>query len=116
MKKILLIILTLILLGVAIAGWLILGPGTAFTSKKEVLYIRSNGPTKEAVLDSIRKNDIVSNETVFNWVANQLSYWDKIKPGKYEIEKGTSILSLVRKIRNGQQTPVNYVITKLSTK
>ncbi|MES2883061.1 MAG: endolytic transglycosylase MltG, partial [Bacteroidota bacterium] len=38
------------------------------------------------------------------------------KPGKYEIEKGTSILSLLRRLRNGKQTPVNLVITKLRTK
>ena len=116
MKKILLIILILLLVSAALGAWLVLGPGTGFTTKKEVLYIRSNGPTKEAVLDSIRKNDIVSNETIFNWVATQLNYWDKIKPGKYEIDKGASVLSIVRQLRNGKQTPVNLVITKIRTK
>jgi UPF0755 protein len=105
MKKILLIILTLLLVIAAIGAWLVLGPGTGFSSKKEVIYIRSNGPTKQAVLDSLRKNDIVFNETIFNWVASQLHYWDKIKPGKYEIEKGASVLSIVRQLRNGKQTP-----------
>jgi UPF0755 protein len=116
MKKILLIILTLLLLITALAAWLVLGPGTGFTTKKEVIYIRSNGPTKEAVLDSLRKNDIVSNETIFDWVATKLDYWEKIRPGKYEIEKGASILSIVRKLRNGNQTPVDLVITKIRTK
>ena len=116
MKKILIILLTLVLVSAAIGAWLVLGSGTGFTTKKEVLYIRSNGPTKEAVLDSIRKNDIVSNETIFNWVATQLNYWDKIKPGRYEIDKGASVLSIVRQLRNGSQTPVNLVITKIRTK
>lgn len=104
------------LIGAAVCGWLLLGPGTGFNSKKEVIYIRSNGPTREAVLDSIRKNDIIYNETVFNWVATRMGYWNKIRPGKYEIEKGMSVLSIVRQLRNGNQSPVNLTITKIRTK
>jgi UPF0755 protein len=116
MKKLFLVIFALLLIATAIFAWLVLGPGTGFKTKKEVIYIKSNGPTKEAVLDSIRKNNIVYNETIFNWVASQLGYWDKIKPGKYEVDKGASILSIVRQLRNGRQTPVNLVITKIRTK
>jgi UPF0755 protein len=45
-----------------------------------------------------------------------LNYWKSIKPGKYEIKKGTSLLTLVRTLRNGRQTPVNFTITKVRTK
>lgn len=116
MKKIIWIGLAIVLLLALIGGWIFLGPGTDFSSKKETLYIRSNAATKAAVLDSIRTNKLVSNESAFNFLANQLGYWKTIKPGKYEIKKGTSLLSFVRMLRNGRQTPVNLVITKLRTK
>lgn len=116
MKKIIWIGLALVLLAVLIGGWIFLGPGTGFSSSKETLYIRSDAATKEAVLDSIRTNQLVSNTSAFGLLANQLDYWQAIKPGKYEIKKGTSLLSLIRMLRNGRQTPVNLVITKLRTK
>ena len=45
-----------------------------------------------------------------------MDYWKNIKPGKYEIKKGSSLLTIIRMLRNGRQTPVNLVITKLRTK
>jgi UPF0755 protein len=64
----------------------------------------------------LQKRKIIKNEGLFNWLADRMKLWNNIKPGKYEIEKGSSLLSIVRKLRNGQQTPVNLVITKLRTK
>ncbi|WP_162944948.1 endolytic transglycosylase MltG [Flavisolibacter nicotianae] len=116
MKKILLIGLLLVLLAAAVAGWIFLGPGTGFSAQKEYLYIRSDAATKQAVLDSIEKNKLVSNKTAFEFLASRLNYWTAIKPGKYEIKKGTSLLTIARMLRNGRQTPVNLVITKLRTK
>ncbi|MEO6071188.1 MAG: endolytic transglycosylase MltG [Chitinophagaceae bacterium] len=116
MKKIVLVFFLLIFLGGAVAAWLFFGPATGFTSKKEALYISSKAPTKEAILDSIENRHLIKNSALFSWLANQMKYWTAVKPGKYEIEKGSSLFSLVRKLRNGQQTPVNLVITKLRTK
>ena len=67
-------------------------------------------------MDSLMKNHLIKNEGSFEWLANRMNYWQKIKPGKYDIGKGSSILNIVRMLRNGQQTPVNLVITKLRTK
>lgn len=116
MKKLFFFLLVLLLIGAAVVAWLFAGPGTGFSAKKEVVYIRSNGATKAAVLDSLRKNKIVKNERLFELLAGQMNYWQSIKGGKYEIEKGSSLLSIVRKLRNGQQTPVNITITKVRTK
>ena len=38
------------------------------------------------------------------------------KAGKYEIKKGMSLFELVRMLRNGRQTPVKLVITKIRIK
>ena len=116
MKKILLILLIVVVVGGAIAAWMFFGSATNFEGKKETLYIRSDAATKEAVLDSLISNKIIKNKAAFNQVADRLDYWSRIKPGKYEIKSGTNLLNIVRMLRNGQQTPVNLVITKLRTR
>jgi UPF0755 protein len=116
MKKLLLIVFGLIVLAGIIGAWLFFGSTTSFKGDKEFLYIRSNAATKQAVLDSIDKNNIVSNKTAFDWLANRLDLWKKIKPGKYEIRKGASVFSIVRMLRNGNQSPVKFTILKVRTK
>ena len=39
-----------------------------------------------------------------------------VKPGRYEIKKGTNLYNLVKMLRNGQQSQVKLVITKERTK
>lgn len=116
MKKILVIILAIILVGVAITGWMFFGPATGFQEPKKSLYISTKAATKNAVLDSLTKNHIIKSEDRFVWLSNRMNYWAKIKAGKYDIKKGSSLFDIVRMLRNGQQTPVNLVITKLRTK
>jgi UPF0755 protein len=116
MKRLLIIILFLILVCGAIAAWLLLGPATGFTSDKKALYIRTNATTQKAVMDSLISNKIITNETAFDFLANRLNYWKNIRPGKYEFTKGSSLLTIVRTLRNGQQTPVNFTINKIRTK
>ena len=116
MKKVLITGLILVLIAGVVGAWIFLGPGTDFNAKREYLYIRSDAATENAVTDSLRANGIVSNFTAFHFLASQLDYWESIKPGRYEVEKGTSLLTLVRMLRNGRQAPVNLTITKLRTK
>src|SRR5688572_21023626 len=116
MKKVIKIGLALLVICAAIGAWIFLGSATGFSANKEYLYIRTNAATREAVIDSLEKNNIITYTTAFNFLANRLGYWDKIKPGKYEFTKGSSLLSIVRKLRNGQQSPVDLVITKFRTK
>jgi UPF0755 protein len=116
MKRLIWIGLLLVFVVAAVVAWIFLGSGTGFSDSKEYLYIRSDAATKEAVMDSIEKNKIISNKAAFTFLANRLDYWKSIKPGKYEIKKGTSLLTIVRMLRNGRQTPVHLVITKLRTK
>ena len=116
MKKILLWVLSVLLVGALIVGWVFLGPATSFDQPKKTLYIATKAANKQAILDSLATNDVLQNDGSFAWLADRMDYWQKIKPGKYEIKKGSSLLTIVRMLRNGQQTPVNLVITKLRTK
>ena len=116
MKKILLIV---ILAGLAVGlfiGWKFIGPATFFKADEKFLYIPSDNANKETVLSLLVKDSIIKSPRVFNITAGQMDYWQQIKPGKYKIESGNSILTIIRLLRNGQQTPVNLVITKLRTK
>ena len=115
MKKIVLsLLLAAIVLGLG-AGWVFFGPATSFRGKKYDLYIRT-GMDYETLLDSIRQNDLLSFPAAFNWLARRADYPNNIKAGKYEIKSGTSLPNILRMLRNGRQTPVNLVITKLRTK
>ncbi len=116
MKKILLISGLLLLVVLGVLAFVFLGSATGFEGKKETLYIASGAASKEAVLDSLERRKIVTNRSAFSFLAGRMNYWDRIRPGKYEIQKGASLLSVVRMLRNGQQTPVSLVITKLRTK
>jgi UPF0755 protein len=116
MKRFILIILAVIVVGAGAAAFVFLGPATGFSGKKEYLYIRSNAATKEAVIDSMRKNKIIRREGIFNFVAERLNYWQKVRPGRYEIPQGASVVEIVRMLRNGRQSPVEFVFTKLRTK
>lgn len=116
MKKILLIVLLLVLIVAAVFGWQFFGAATGFPESKKTLYISSKAATKKAVIDSIVKNNLLKNPGTFDWLAGRMNYWQKIKPGKYDLKKGSSLLEIVRMLRNGQQAPVNLVITKLRTK
>ncbi|HUC79647.1 MAG TPA: endolytic transglycosylase MltG [Flavisolibacter sp.] len=116
MKKIIRIGLAVLIVLAAAGAWVFWGSATGFSANKAYLYIRSDAATKEAVLDSLEKNKIITNEAAFNFLAGRMDYWENIKPGKYEVEKGASLVSIVRMLRNGRQVPVDLVITKFRTK
>lgn len=116
MKKIFLIVLFLIVLAGLIGAWIFFGTATGFSGDEKALYIRSNAANQKAVLDSLTKNNIVSNTSAFEFLANRLNYWKNIRPGKYEIKKGMSLVTIVRMLRNGKQTPLRFTINKIRTK
>lgn len=116
MRRILLIVVLVVTLGIIAIAWIFLGPGTGFSSSKETLYISSKAANRGAVLDSLRKHKIIRSETAFNFLASQLKYWNNVRPGKYEITRGTSLLTIARRLRNNSQTPVQFVIIKFRTK
>lgn len=115
MKKLILILLLLLLIGAGAVAWMLLGSATGFTTSKQSVYIPSKAATRTAVLDSLSRNKIVTNTGAFDWLAGRMKYWTGIKPGKYEIQKGSSLIDIVRILRHGVQTPVNLTITKIRT-
>ncbi|MDP9230242.1 MAG: endolytic transglycosylase MltG [Bacteroidota bacterium] len=116
MKKLILFIFILVLIAGALAAWLVSGPATDFKETSRFFYIKSDSTNKAFVLKTLKQNKFLKHPEVFSWLAGKMKYWNSIKPGKYEIKKGDNILSIIRMLRNGRQTQVNLIITKIRTK
>lgn len=110
-----LLTLTLILVA-AYAAWRIFGSDTNFEEEKKALYIRT-GSDFARVQNQLQKGGFIKHTGIFNKLAPVLNYNDAaVKPGKYVIEKGSSIYSIIKLLKSGEQTPVTLVINKLRTR
>lgn len=94
-------------------AWKFLGPAVN-TSQEQYLYIRT-GSTFNDVKKELTEKKILRSSTWFS-LASKIIGYKTIKPGRYKLNNSFSVTSLVRLLRNGQQTPVNFVITKIRTK
>ncbi|HTI11575.1 MAG TPA: endolytic transglycosylase MltG [Puia sp.] len=114
-KRIIFSIVSLVLiLVISFSAWRLFGPATGFSGEKYDLYIRT-GMNYEQVLALLEKDTVVKSPAAFNWMAGRLDYRQNVKAGKYEIKKDMSLLSLLRMLRNGRQTPVHFTIAKVRT-
>lgn len=67
------------------------------------------------VQEELIKNNFVRSSVWFRMISNIAGY-NHVKPGRYKVTRGMSLMSLVRMLKNGRQSPVNFVITKIRTK
>lgn len=111
-KKIALIITATLLLALGFVAYKFIGPATN-KPNDGYLYIKT-GSNVEDIKNTIVAQNILPELRYFNLVSNALNF-TKVKPGKYKVTDGMSVLNLVRMLRNGQQTPVSFVVTKLRT-
>lgn len=113
-RRIILLFFFAIFLIAIYSAWEFFGP-TIHSQGRGFFYIHS-GATYQQVKDSLKENGIIGTDFWFDKVATY-SHLDKnVKAGKYKITDGMSVVSLVKMLRNGRQSPVNLVITKLRTK
>jgi UPF0755 protein len=112
-KIILGILAALVLLGLVV----LLVNLTAKTRNSEPTRIfLPEGTTQDALIDTLHVHGILEegmNTTVFNFQFSILS--STVRPGSYIISPHMSALSLVRKLRNGQQDPIRLTIGKFRT-
>ncbi|MGJ7033710.1 endolytic transglycosylase MltG [Niabella hirudinis] len=90
-----------------------LGPATHKT-KKGFLYVKT-GTTMEQLKKQLVEEKFLSGVTWFNLASKALGY-KVVKPGKYRVKGGSAVVSLVRMLKNGNQEPVNFVVTKIRTR
>lgn len=103
-KKVWAVIGILILIAVGYGGFFYyerwLAPNITRTGK---LYIPT-GATYEQVLDSIRP--FLKNKESFEWLAEQKKYNQRIKPGRYTLNKSESNSSVINRLRIGEQDEI----------
>ncbi len=113
-KKLIFGILLIVLMVGGYASWQIFGP-TVSAPESKYFYIKT-GTVYNDVRQSLIDQKIISSTYFFDLVSKQLRYPRLAKAGRYQIKKGSSLLSLIRMLRSGNQAPVNLVINKLRLK
>ena len=114
MKKIISFLFILFLIFGAYSAWQVFGPTVSAPADK-FFYIKTGSSYKD-VKTFLKSQNIISGNFFFDKIAEQLKYRNNIKPGKYEILNNSSLLSLIRMLNSGSQSPVKLVINKLRTK
>ncbi len=114
MKRFLRLFVLFILFVAVIGAWLLFSSATSFDAKSKYFMIRSNN--KESIMEGLKEDGIIKNKMAFNLIASATGTWDKIKPGKYEVKKGTNTIDIVRMLKNGKQAEIKLVINKLRLK
>lgn len=85
---------------------------THTSNKEEVeFFIRPKDNYSIVKSNLIKEKVIKSHSFTFNVVSKILSYKSCVKEGRYVIKPHTSILRMIYRLRNGNQTPVKIVIT-----
>jgi UPF0755 protein len=113
-KKIITGVLAIIVIGGGFIGWKIFGAAVSAPEKK-YFYVKT-GDNYETVKAGLLEGKIVQSEFWLRQVADKLNYPKVVKAGRYEIKNGMSLFSLIRMLRSGNQSPVNFVINKIRLK
>lgn len=83
-------------------------------AEAQFIYI----PTGSSFMDVMRlleKDGLLENSASFDFVAGQMKYKMRVKPGKYRIRRGMSNRQLVQLLRSGRQTPVRLTFSNIRT-
>jgi UPF0755 protein len=115
MKKVILILFILIVVAGCILAWMIFGSATTFETRSKYLYAYDSLPPRQQIQQQLEDSNFIKNVWLFNILANRMNVWDKVKPGRFEIEKGESLINFARRLRNNVQAPSRLVINKLRT-
>lgn len=112
------IILTTLVLLIAVAGffaWKFLGAAVKVKDMdKPFLYIKT-GATHEDVKKELLAGGFLKTTRWYDMVSSLMKY-KTVNPGRYKLRQGLSLMDLVKMLRSGNQTLVNFSITKIRTK
>ncbi len=115
-KRPLLILLASLLLITFIGYILFALPATAFDEKSRMVTIEKDNTQKSAVLKVFEDARILRMNSLLGIAGAPFNIWDKMKPGRYEIKKGQSIIEIVRMLKNGRLAEVKLVINRVRTR
>lgn len=115
-KKKIIVVIALALLIVLLALGVLIGVGNkTANSQPERIYL-PDGTTHEALVDTLRAHRIIGEGLEYNIFNVQCSIFNsKIRAGSYVVEPRMKTLTLLRRLRNGQQSPIRLTIGKFRT-
>lgn len=116
MKRILTRLILLVFLIAIVLYWLFLVPHTSFEGKSKFFIIAEDKKDKASVLAQMQEQGIISMKAPFSLLASGIGAWDKIRPGKYEVKKGQTLLNIARMLKNGRLAEIKLVINRLRVK
>ena len=97
--------------------YIVIAPNIRLSGDQEeaYLYIYDNF-TFEDVKQQLTEGKVMLNTGTFALVAKAMNYDERVRPGRYLLREGMSNLSLVRRLRNGSQEPVQLTINNIRTR
>ncbi len=116
MKKKIFYPLTILLVLVAVLGWMLLLPATRFSGKSKYIYVAAGKDVKKQVLRQLDTANLISHTALFSFIANTSNVWANVKPGRFEIKSGQNLLSIIRIFQKNRQSPVILNIGRVRTK
>ena len=87
---------------------------THFSGEKTSFVYNKTGLSDLA--DTLEAKKIILDKPSFLFFAKILQVEDKLKAGKFLVLKNTSLLTLLRMLRNNQQASVKFVLNKVRTR
>lgn len=111
MKKIIALLLFLLL---CYEAYNVLVKTTHFEGEKSSFEYSKQG--LDLLADSLVAKKIILDKPSFLLLAKVLRVEEKVKPGKFLVKRKTSLLGLIRMLRNNKQATVNFVLNKVRTR
>lgn len=90
-------------------------PNIQVKKKDFYLYVPSNG-NFTSVMDTLMKYEVLTDKLSFAFVAKLLDYQEHVHPGRYLLPANATNLTVVRKLKNGQQDPLKLTFNNIRLK
>lgn len=78
------------------------------------LYIDNNAGYDE-VMAQLDEKATIPSERIFHLLAERMNYPATVKSGRYAIEDGMNMMEVIRRLRSGQQAPVDLTFNNTRT-
>ena len=116
MKKKFAYAVALLLVLILVAAYVLLTAATNFSAKAKYIYVREGADAKQQVLLQLDTANLINRKGLFTFTANAMKVWGNVKPGRFEIKNGESVLDIVRIFQKNRQAPVVLNVGRVRTK
>jgi UPF0755 protein len=113
--KLLIILLGVLLIALMVWAYQLYGYIFNPNVVKDAVILVPKGSTYNDVEKLLQDQQVIKNYRAFRWVAKKKKYRENVKPGRYELKKDWNSNTLLNKLRNGVQDPVNVTFNNVRT-